>query len=159
MQENVNAQAIRGNWPMLAVRGVLALIFGLVALIYPGIALIAFIYIFAGYVLIDGVAAVTTAIRERGFLRRWGWRLFAGLLGAVVGIVAFIFPGLIAVVLLYVVAAWAIMTGIAQIVAAFATRGFAIQEWALGLAGLISILFGIFLFINPGAGLLALLWL
>jgi uncharacterized membrane protein HdeD (DUF308 family) len=69
MQENVDAQAIRSNWWMLALRGVFSLIFGLIVLLNPAIALLAFTYIFASYLLIDGIAAVTTAIRERGFLR------------------------------------------------------------------------------------------
>jgi uncharacterized membrane protein HdeD (DUF308 family) len=92
-------------------------------------------------------------------LSRWAWVLFEGILGIIVGIVAFVSPGLIALVLLYVVASWAIVTGIMQVLAALAIRGFAVREWALGLAGLASIVFGIFLFIRPAAGVLTLLWL
>ena len=155
MLENIGVQAIRRNWWMLAVRGVLAIIFGLIALVAPGIALLAFVYVFAAYALIDGIMAVYIAIRERGSLSRWGWVLFEGILGIIAGIVAFVYPGLTALVLLYIVAIWAVVTGIMEIAAAFAIRGSAAREWALGLAGIVSILFGIVLFIFPGAGLLS----
>jgi uncharacterized membrane protein HdeD (DUF308 family) len=159
MLENIGVQAIRRNWWILAVRGVLAIIFGLIALVAPGIALLAFIFVFAAYALIDGLTAVYIAIRERGSLSRWGWVLFEGILGVIVGIVAFIHPGFTALVLLYLVAIWAVVTGIMEIIAAFAIRGFAGREWALGLAGVLSIIFGVVLFIFPGAGILSILWL
>lgn len=159
MLENIGVQAIRRNWWMLALRGVIAIIFGLIALLAPSIALLAFIYVFAVYALIDGIMAVYIAIRERGSLSRWAWVLFEGILGIIAGIVAFVYPGLTALVLLYIVAIWAIVTGIMEIVAAIAIRGFVAREWALGLAGILSILFGIVLFIFPGTGLLSILWL
>ena len=159
MLQNIGAQVVSRNWWMLALRGVLAIIFGLVALVFPGIALLAFIYIFAAYAIIDGIVAVVVSIGERSSLSRWGWVLVEGILSIVAGIVAVAYPGLTALVLLYIVAAWAILTGITEIVAAFIIREQAWQEWALGLAGLFSIIFGIVLFIRPGAGLLTILWL
>ena len=80
MLENIGVQAIRRNWWMLALRGVFAIIFGLIALFAPGIALLAFVYVFAVYALIDGIMAVYIAIRERGSLSRWGWVLFEGII-------------------------------------------------------------------------------
>lgn len=159
MLETVGAQVVRRNWWMLALRGVFAIILGLIALFYPGIALRAFIIVFGVYAIIDGIAAVVIAIRERGSLSRWGWVLFEGIIGILAGIVAFVYPGITALALLFVVAIYAILTGIMEIVAAFVIRGFAAQEWALGIAGVLSIIFGIILFIRPGAGLLAILWL
>jgi uncharacterized membrane protein HdeD (DUF308 family) len=159
MLENIGVQVIRRNWWMLALRGVFAVIFGLIALFAPRIALLAFIYVFAAYALIDGIVAVVIAIQERGSLSRWGWVLFEGIISILAGIVAIVYPGLTALVLLYIVAFWAIVTGILEIVAAFAIRGFAAREWALGLAGILSIIFGIILFVFPGAGLLSILWL
>ena len=159
MLENIGAQAIRRNWWMLALRGVLAIIFGLIALFAPGITLLAFILVFGVYAIIDGIAAVVIAIQERGSLRRWGWVLFEGIISILAGIVAFVYPGITALALLFVVAIYAILTGILEIVAAFVIRGFAAREWALGIAGVLSIIFGIILFIRPGAGLLAILWL
>lgn len=159
MLENVAVQAIRRNWWLLALRGVFAIIFGLIALFAPRIALFAFIIVFAVYAIIDGIAAVVIAIQERGSLSRWGWVLFEGIISILAGIVAFVYPGLTALVLLFIVAIYAILTGILEIVAAFVIRGFAAREWALGIAGVLSIIFGIILFIRPGAGLLAILWL
>src|ERR1700676_4439961 len=159
MMHNIAAPIVQRNWWIMALRGLLAVIFGLIALLAPGIALLAFIYVFAAYALLDGIITVYTAIQERGSMSRWGWILFEGLLGILAGIVAFVYPGLTAVVLLYIVAIWAVVTGIMEIAAAFLIRGFAAREWALGIAGVISILFGIFLFVFPGAGLLSILWL
>jgi len=157
--ENVAVQTIRRNWWLLALRGVLAIIIGLIALFYPGIALRAFIIVFGVYAIIDGIAAVFISIQERGILSRWGWVLFEGIISILAGIVAFVYPGITALALLFVVAIYAILTGIMEIVAAFVIRGFAAQEWALGIAGVLSIIFGVILFIHPGAGLLAILWL
>ncbi len=159
MLANLGAQVVRRNWWILALRGVFAIILGLIALFFPGIALRAFIIVFGVYAIIDGIAAVVIAIQERGSLSRWGWVLFEGIIGILAGIVAFVYPGLTALVLLYIIAFWAIVTGIMEIVAAFAIRGFAAREWALGIAGILSILFGILLIIRPGAGILAILWL
>ena len=159
MLENIGAQVALRNWWMLALRGVFAILFGLVALLLPGIALLAFIYVFAAYAIIDGIVAVIVSIRERGSLSRWGWVLAEGILSVVAGIFAAVYPGLTALVLLYVVAAWAVLTGITEIVAAFMMREHVAREWILGLAGLLSIVFGIILFIRPGAGLLTILWL
>ncbi len=159
MLQNV-VQTVRRNWWLLVLRGVFAIIFGLIALFYPSIALYALIIVFGVYAIIDGIAAVVIAIQERGSLSRWGWVLFEGIISILAGIVAFVYPGLTALVFLYIVAIYAILTGILEIVAAFVIRGFAAQEWALGIAGVLSIIFGILLFvIRPGAGILTLLWL
>jgi uncharacterized membrane protein HdeD (DUF308 family) len=159
MLQDMSVQAVQRNWWLLALRGVFAIIFGLIALFLPGLALLAFIYIFAAYALVDGVITVVTAISERGSLGRWGWVLFEGILGIIFGLIAFAYPGETALVLLYIVAAWAIVTGIMEIISAFVVRGFASLEWALAIAGVVSVLFGLILFVHPGAGLLSILWL
>jgi uncharacterized membrane protein HdeD (DUF308 family) len=155
----VVAQAAQRNWRMLALRGILAVLFGLIALLFPGIALLAFIYVFGVYALIDGIIAVVVSLRERDSLSRWGWLLFEGILSIIAGLVAFALPGLTALVLLYLVAAWAIATGVLEIVAALVIRMFEAREWLLMLAGILSVGFGILLIKYPGAGLLSLLWL
>ena len=109
--------------------------------------------------LIDGGVAVVTAIQERELLYRWGWVLFEGILSMLVGIIAFANPAVTALVLLYLIAAWAIVTGVMEIAAAFAIREFVSREWVLALAGIVSIAFGIILFLHPGAGILSILWL
>ena len=141
------------NWWLMLLRGIFAIIFGLIALLVPRIALLALIYLFAAYALIEGILALTIAIAERNRLPRWGWLVVDGIAGIIVGILAFVWPGLTALVLLYFVAAWAIVTGIMEIAAGFTTG-----SWLLVLAGLLSVIFGIILFVHPGAGLLAVLW-
>jgi uncharacterized membrane protein HdeD (DUF308 family) len=112
MMQNIAAPIVQRNWWIMALRGLLAVIFGLIALLAPGIALLAFIYVFAAYALVDGGIAVITAIQERELLYRWGWILFEGILSILVGIIAFANPALTALVLLYLIAAWAIVTAL-----------------------------------------------
>jgi len=159
MLQNVGAQVVLRNWWMLALRGVLAIIFGLIMLFLPGIALAAFIIVFAVYAIIDGIVAVVVAIRERETLSRWGWVLVEGVLSIIAGILAFAYPGVTALALLFIVAAWAVLTGIMEVVAAFSMREHISHEWALAIAGVLSIVFGIILFTRPVAGILAILWL
>src|SRR6266849_11038646 len=159
MMQDIAAPIVQRNWLTLALRGLFAVIFGIIALVAPGIALRAFIYVFAAYALVDGGIAVITAIQERELLYRWGWVLFEGILSILVGIIAFANPALTALVLLYLIAAWAIVTGIMEIVAAFAIREFVSREWVLALAGILSVAFGTILFFAPGAGILSILWL
>ncbi len=130
---NIAAPIIQRNWWVMALRGLFAVIFGLIALVAPGIALLAFIYVFAAYAIVDGGIAIITAIQERELLYRWGWVLFEGILSILVGIIAFANPGLTALVLLYFIAAWAIVTGIMEIVAAFAIREFVSREFVTGV--------------------------
>jgi len=159
MLQSVGAHIVLRNWWMLAIRGALAIIFGLVALLFPGIAILAFIYIFAAYAIIDGIVAVAVSLGERGTFGRWTWLLIEGVFGILAGFLAIAYPGLTALVLLYIIAIWAILTGILEIIAAFTFHEQVALEWALNLAGLFSILFGLLLLLHPGAGILTILWL
>ena len=155
---NPTVQVARRDWWVFLLRGILAILFGIIALAAPGIALLAFIYVFAAYAILDGIAAIVVSIQQRSFLRSWWLLLLEGLLGILFGILAFAWPGETALVLLYLVAAWALVTGILEIIAALGGLGSAGLRWGLGLAGLLSILFGIVLIVHPGAGLLGILW-
>src|SRR6266849_5875203 len=159
MMQNIAAPIVQRNWWIMALRGLLAIIFGLVALVAPGIALLAFIYVFAAYAIVDGGIAIITAIQERDLLYRWGWILFEGILSILVGIIAFANPNLTAQALLYIIAVYAIVTGVMEIAAAFALRELVSRDWALALAGILSVVFGILLFLYPSAGILSILWL
>ncbi len=153
---STGTQIGRQYWWVLLVRGVLAVIFGLIALFFPGIVLFTLIYVFAFYAIVDGITAIFVAFQERGTHSRWAWLLVEGILGIIAGIVAIIYPGETALVLLYIIAAWALVTGIMELIAAFTVRGsFA---WGLALGGIISILLAILLFIRPGTGILSILW-
>jgi uncharacterized membrane protein HdeD (DUF308 family) len=151
---NTVAETRQHNWWLMLLRGVFAIIFGLIALLDPGIALLALIYVFAAYALIDGILTLFVAITERNRLPRWGWMVVEGIAGIIVGILAFAWPGLTALVLLFIIAAWAIVTGVLEIAAAFTTG-----SWLFAIAGVLSIVFGIILYVHPGAGMLSLLWL
>lgn len=149
--------ALTANWWALLLRGLLAVLFGLIALFMPGITLAALVLVFGAYALVDGVFALVAGIRGTGGSR---WVLIIeGVLGVLAGLVTFVWPGITALVLLYVIAIWAIFTGVAEIVTAIALRREIEGEWALILGGALSVIFGIILAVLPGVGLLSLVWL
>jgi uncharacterized membrane protein HdeD (DUF308 family) len=149
-----------GHWWALAIRGAIAIIFGLAALLRPDIALEALILLFGAYALVDGVFAIVGVFGgTRGGTPRW-LLLIEGIAGILAGIIAFVLPGLTAVVLLYLIAAWAVVTGIFEIASAIRLRQEIRGEWALIVGGALSVLFGVILaVIGPVAGLLSLIWL
>jgi uncharacterized membrane protein HdeD (DUF308 family) len=143
----------------LVLRGAVGVLFGFVALILPELTLAALIILFGAFSLVDGVLGVVAAI---GALRHgWHWiaMLIGGLLGVAVGILAFVLPGLTALSLVYLIAAWSIVTGVAEMVAAMQSAGGPTPRWLIGLSGVLSIVFGLLLFVSPGAGALSLIWL
>ena len=151
-------QTLARNWWAIVLRGVCAILFGLGALLLPGITLAALVLLYGAYALLDGILEVASAFMRRqagGF----DWGMFiAGLAGIAAGVMTFIWPGLTALVLLYFIAAWAIVRGIFEIVAAIRLRKELTNEWLLALGGVLSVVLGVFLIAAPGAGALALLW-
>ena len=149
---------ISKDWRIYVLRGILAVVFGLLALAWPGLTIEVLVVLFGIYAIFEGVLALSAAFRHR---QRpiWWVLLLEGLAGIVVGVFAFIWPGLTAVILLIFIAIWAILTGILEIAAAIQLRRQLKGEWALGLTGVLSILIGLLLLSNPGAGALAVVWL
>ena len=148
-----------GHWWALALRGALAILFGLAALLRPGIALGALILLIGAYFLVDGVFAIVGVFRgTRSGTPRW-LLLLEGVVSILAGLIAFVNPGITAIVLLYLVAAWAVITGIAEIVTAIRLRQEIQGEWALIVGGILSVLFGVILAVLPGVGILSLIWL
>lgn len=148
------------NWWALALRGLAAILFGILAFAWPGITLFVLVIFFGAYLLVDGIFAIVAAVRAAGEEARWWLLLIEGVLGVVAGLVAFFWPGLTALALLYLVAAWAIVTGIMEIVGAIRLRQEIVGEWALILSGVLSFIFGVLLVVIPArAGLLSLTWL
>lgn len=145
------------RWWLLALRGVIAILFSLAAFFWPGMTLTLLIIFFAAYALVDGVFTLAAAFtsRKNG---RWWMLLLEGLVGITVGVLAFIWPGLTALALLYLIAAWAVATGILEIIAAIRLRKHITGEWLLALTGMVSIALGVLLIMLPAAGLLALVW-
>lgn len=153
-------QMLAENWWIFAVRGVAAILFGVLAFLWPGPTVIVLALLFGAYALVDGVVLLVSLIRGDPDARRNAWAVgIMGVLGVGAGIVSVLVPEITALALLYVVAAWAIVSGIFQIIAAIRLRREIEGELWLGLGGLISVLFGLYLAIFPGPGLLSLAWL
>src|SRR5512139_1191041 len=152
-------EKISRNWWLYAVRGVVAVIFGVVAFTRPEQALQTLVLVFGAYALVDGIFAVIAGIAARGYFDRWWAVLLEGMVGIVIGLLTFFWPNVTALVLVYFIAAWALITGIFEIVAAIQLRRVITGEWMYILGGLLSILFGVLLFVFPGAGALSLVWL
>jgi uncharacterized membrane protein HdeD (DUF308 family) len=147
------------SWWVLALRGFVAILFGLAALFWPGLILAVLIVLFGAYALVDGVLAVIAAFRSSGRGMRRPLLLIEGAIGILFGILALFWPGLTALALIYIVAFWAILSGIARIVMAIMLRREIENEWTIALSGVLSVILGILLIIVPSAGLLAYTWL
>ncbi len=147
------------NWWALALRGLFGVLFGLAAFAWPGLTLAVLVVLFGSYVLVDGVFALVAAVRAAEAHERWWPFLLEGLAGVIGGLVTFMWPGITELVLLFLIAWWAIITGIFEIGAAIRLRKEMAGEWALGLSGLASVVFGLVLLFRPGAGALAVAWL
>jgi len=145
------------NWWMLLLRGIAAVIFGVLALAWHGLTLLTLILVYGAFTLTDGVLAIIAAITGGAPAPRW-WLAVVGLLGIATGLLMFTMPGLTGLVLLYFIAGWAIATGVFQIVGAINLRKEIDNEWFLILGGIVSVLFGVGVMMAPGAGALALLW-
>lgn len=147
------------NWWALALRGLFAVIFGVLAFAWPGITLGALVLLYGAYALVDGVFAIVAAAAGRSQGTPWWALVLEGVAGIAVGIMTFAWPGITALVLLYLIAAWAILTGVLEIAAAVRLRREIRGEWLLALSGVMSITFGVALVAFPGAGALAVIWL
>ena len=167
MTTNTNAGAsgpvlpvLSRNWWLVALRGLAAIVFGVLAFVWPAITLWALVLLFGAYMLVDGIFAIVAAVRAAGREARWWLLLIEGVLGVLAGLVAAFWPGLTALALLYFIAAWAIVSGILEIAGAIRLRREIEGEWALGLSGALSLLFGVLLVVIPApAGLLSLVGL
>lgn len=148
------------NWGFVALRGVIAILFGVLTLFYPQITLVTLVLWFAVFALVDGVFKVVAAIANRQGEPHWVGMLIGGLLGIAAGIITFVMPGITAITLLYLIAFWAILVGVAEIMTAIRLRKVITGEWMLIVTGLLALAFGVFLIARPGAGALAVvLWI
>lgn len=147
------------NWWKYALRGLVAIIFGILALARPEQALQALVLVFGAFVLVDGIIAIIVGVASYRYFKRWWAVLLEGVAGVVVGLLTFFWSNITALVLLYFIATWALITGIFEIVAAIHLRRVITGEWMLILGGLLSILFGALLIIFPEAGAVSVIWL
>ena len=153
------ANVISEVWWLLLLRGLVAILFGVLTWLQPGISLAALVLLFGAYSLADGILGVWAAITERKQHEDWWVLLLWGFVGIGVGTLTFLVPGVTALALLFYIAIWAISSGVLQIVVAIHLRREIADEWLLLLAGLASIVFGLLLMLRPAAGALAVLWL
>lgn len=146
-------------WWAFILRGVLAIAFGVLAFLAPLWGLAILVALFGAWALVDGVTSLWTGIRTRNVDRNWWLEIVEGVVSILAGIIAIVLWEFAAQILLYIIAAWAIVTGVFQIWAAIRLREKIRGEFWLGLAGAASILFGILLFLFPAAGVLTVVWL
>jgi uncharacterized membrane protein HdeD (DUF308 family) len=145
------------NWWALALRGVCAILFGVIALVVPGAVLITLALFFAAYLLVDGILAIVAAVRAAQRHERWGMLLAEGVVDIAVGVIAFVFPVSAVLAFVFVTAAWALLTGVLLMVAAFKLNRQHGRAW-MALSGIISVLFGIALIVAPLVGAVVLTW-
>jgi uncharacterized membrane protein HdeD (DUF308 family) len=153
-------QAITRSSRLLGLAGVAGIIFGIVALVWPGITLVALIALFGAYAFVAGVFTLVAGLDFAGErASHWAPMLLGGLAGIAIGVFTFFRPGITALALVFVIAAWAIVTGVFEVVSGIEFTGQVNGSWTLWLAGLLSIAFGVLIAVNPGSGVLAILWL
>ncbi len=156
----IDVDSLSRNWWVIVLRGLAGMTFGLVTFFAPGISLAALVLVFGAYAFADGVLAIISAIRRERPGDRWWLLLLEGIAGIGAGIVTLLWPGITALVLLYVIAAWALVTGVLEIAAAIRLRKAIKGEWLLILSGILSVALGVLLVLFPGPGALALvIWI
>jgi uncharacterized membrane protein HdeD (DUF308 family) len=148
------------RWWVPVLRGAAAVIFGILTFIAPGASVFALVALFGAYAIVNGVLLLAVTASVPAGVPRWGWLLFESIASIVAGVLTFMWPAITALVLLYLIAAWAIATGVGQVIAAVRLRETIRHEWLLGLMGVLSIAFGVLLAVFPGAGALAVvIWI
>jgi uncharacterized membrane protein HdeD (DUF308 family) len=151
--------ALARNWWSLVIRGIAAILLGVVTFAWPGITLAALVLLYGAYALVDGVMAIIGAVRAAQSHERWGALLIEGIAGIVAAAITVAWPGITALALVFVIAAWAIVTGVFELVAAVRLRKYVTGEWLLAMGGIASIAFGVLIIIAPLAGALVIaLW-
>jgi uncharacterized membrane protein HdeD (DUF308 family) len=147
------------NWWALALRGLFAILFGLIAFLLPGVTIAALVLLFAAYALVDGVFAIIAGLRAAQRHERWWPLALEGLVDFAVAVITFLMPAATAFALLFLVGFWAMFTGVLRIVAAVRLRKEIQGEWMLILNGILSVLFGVLLVALPVLGLVTLVWM
>ena len=155
----MSAHGLAQVWWLIALRGLLAVSFGLAALIWPNLTLVSLVFLFGAYLLADGLLAVIAGLTRHNGSRPWWLLLIEGFIGIAAGVLTFLSPGLTAIALLYLIAVWAVVTGMVEIVSAIRLRADIKNERLLALSGVLSVVLGVVLVIWPGASALGLVWL
>ena len=147
-------RGLAGHWWVVLLRGLVAIAFGVMAFAWPGLTIALLVIIWGAYALIDGIFSLVAGIRAK-----YGAMIVVGLLGIAAGIVTFLWPGITAITLLWIIAFWAIFSGAMQIAAAIRLRREVQGEWILILSGICTVVLGALLLLYPGAGAVSVAWL
>ena len=150
-------QITQAYWWLLIIRGVVAVLFGIMALISVEFTLLFLVYLFGAYVLIDGIMAIIASLQERRSSSAWWVVFLIGIVGIIVGVLSFIHPGNVALLIFYLIAIWLIVAGFFGIVSAFfRARG---TEWLSVMGGILSIIIGVIFLLHPTSSILSIVWL
>lgn len=152
-------ELLRKEWDWLALRGVVALIFGILTFALPGVTLALLIIVWGAYAFVDGVLALVAGFRIRDDGKPLWALIVIGLLGIGAGVITFLWPDLTALTLIFIIGGWAIAVGVFQIFAAVRFRKYIRGEWLHALSGILAVVFGIAVVLQPGAGAIALAWI
>jgi uncharacterized membrane protein HdeD (DUF308 family) len=152
-------EALQRGWWFLVLRGVCAVLFGVLTFVWPGITLVTLVLLFGAYALVNGIFTLGVALRAAKGAPGKATLVLLGLLGVAAGVLTFFYPGITALSLLLLIAWWAIITGIFEISAAVKLRKQLSNEWLLILSGSLSVIFGVLLIAMPSAGALSIVWL
>lgn len=144
------------NWWAVLIRGIAAVLFGFLALRWPGETLLILVTLYGAFALVDGMFAIVAGLSGIGSGLHWVWPIITGLVGVLIGIITFAAPGLTALALVFFIAAWALVSGITEIIGGWSLHQEIANEWLYILGGIVSVILGIVLFIAPGSGALAL---
>lgn len=148
--------AVSAQWWILLVRGLLAIALGIIALLFPAAMALVIALLFGAYALVDGIIAIAAALRMSHAEGRWWWLLVEGIIGVAFGIAALVWPAISLFALVYLMAFWALATGITAITTAWRLRSVVRGEWLWIAGGIVSIVFGVGILLAPGLGALAL---
>ncbi len=147
------------NWDLVLLRGIIAILFGVATLVLPPITLVVLVTLFGAYALVNGLITSIMAIKDRKEQSDWGLYLLYGLVSIAAGVLTFVYPGITTISLFYVIVAWAIASGVMEIILAIQLRKVIKGEGWLVLSGILSVVFGILCLVQPVAGALSVLWL
>ena len=152
-------ETLKRHWWVPVIRGIAAIVFGVIAFVYPGLTVAVLVLLFGAWVLVDGIFRVIGAIGHRASDKEWGFDLIIGIVGIIIGFLTFHAPQITALALIIYIAAWALMIGATEIALAIKLRREIKGEWFLILMGLVSIVFAVMLLWNPAVGAAALIWI
>lgn len=150
--------ALAKAWWLVLLRGILSIVFGVLAFVWPGLTLVTLVLLYGAFALVDGVLSLIAAFTGRAKAIPTWWLVLAGIAGIAAGVVTFLWPGITAIVLVMFIGAWAIVHGVFEIIGAIQLRKEIDNEWWLILGGILSVIFGLIVLLAPGAGALGLIW-